>query len=348
MSFSKSKNCCWKVPAQGHKLIQDVPTRWNSSLDMLKRLLEQSAALQATLLDKSLSKRASELQRNLYEEMVIVGHLVEVLEGFKTATEMLSPEKTPSHHLILPVMKKLCQGILIEENDISIVKKVKKEMKSQLEDRFGPEIDVALIASLLHPKTKHLSFLSTEEREKAHALLLVEAKKDRVTGCVVIKKEKDEENQDATSNKPVPNLPELSDDPESLNDQEERPGNKQDSDPVQASKKRKVECDWLDDIIVGDYKEAGHIPEDVLTEQEVQRYLVEDAGGNTGLDWWKEKEIFYPRVAKVAKKFLAIPASSVPSERVFSLAGNIVRKKRSQLSPENVDKMIFLHKNSKA
>ena len=40
------------------------------------------------------------------------------------------------------------------------------------------------------------------------------------------------------------------------------------------------------------------------------------------------------------KKCLAIPASSVPSEQVFSLIDNLVNKKRARFSPSNIDNMI--------
>lgn len=63
------------------------------------------------------------------------------------------------------------------------------------------------------------------------------------------------------------------------------------------------------------------------------------------LKWWKENEKQYPLLSPVAKAFLSIPATSVPSERVFSTAGDIVSAQRSQLLPENVDVLVFLKKN---
>lgn len=63
--------------------------------------------------------------------------------------------------------------------------------------------------------------------------------------------------------------------------------------------------------------------------------------------WWKNNESTYPLIAKLAKHYLAIPATSVPSERVFSTAGDIVTASRSALTADNVDKLIFLAKNMK-
>ena len=37
----------------------------------------------------------------------------------------------------------------------------------------------------------------------------------------------------------------------------------------------------------------------------------------------------------------------MPSDRLFSSAGNLVNQKRSCLSPENVDYLLFLYENSK-
>ena len=38
------------------------------------------------------------------------------------------------------------------------------------------------------------------------------------------------------------------------------------------------------------------------------------------LAWWKMYDGQFPPIAKLARKYLAIPASSAPSERVFSRA----------------------------
>nr|XP_033468853.1 zinc finger BED domain-containing protein DAYSLEEPER-like [Epinephelus lanceolatus]XP_033495512.1 zinc finger BED domain-containing protein DAYSLEEPER-like [Epinephelus lanceolatus] len=63
------------------------------------------------------------------------------------------------------------------------------------------------------------------------------------------------------------------------------------------------------------------------------------------LDWWREHQRVYPRLSKLAKKYLSIPATSAPSERVFSTGGNIVTCLRSSLKPESVDRLVFLAKN---
>ena len=59
------------------------------------------------------------------------------------------------------------------------------------------------------------------------------------------------------------------------------------------------------------------------------------------LAWWRQHETHLPRLAKLAKKYLAVPATSVPSERVFSKAGQLVSARRANLNPKNVDMILF-------
>ena len=80
---------------------------------------------------------------------------------------------------------------------------------------------------------------------------------------------------------------------------------------------------------------------------EVQRYLAEaNLGRNEDpLEYWGRQKGLYPNLYKLAVAFLSTPASSVPCERVFSKAGEVVSKKRNRLSPKTVEKILFLNKN---
>jgi hypothetical protein len=53
----------------------------------------------------------------------------------------------------------------------------------------------------------------------------------------------------------------------------------------------------------------------------------------------------FPAVARLAKEYLCMPATEVPSERAFSVAGLTVTKLRSSLDPDTVDHIIFINKN---
>ena len=82
---------------------------------------------------------------------------------------------------------------------------------------------------------------------------------------------------------------------------------------------------------------------------EVSRYMLEPSSASVDktcpLRWWKTNESRFPMLAKVAKKVLAIPATSTPKERLFSTAGLICTKKRARLSAKHVDMLVFLHEN---
>lgn len=61
------------------------------------------------------------------------------------------------------------------------------------------------------------------------------------------------------------------------------------------------------------------------------------------LSFWHGKEDMWPKLSMCAKWVLATPATSTSSERVFSVAGRTLDDRRSQLNPETVDRLLFLH-----
>ena len=62
-------------------------------------------------------------------------------------------------------------------------------------------------------------------------------------------------------------------------------------------------------------------------------------------EWYKNHQCQYPILSKICKIYLCTPATSVPSEHVFSICGQVVTDKRAKLSDAHVSQIIFLNKN---
>ena len=73
-------------------------------------------------------------------------------------------------------------------------------------------------------------------------------------------------------------------------------------------------------------------------------YLCLDTGLVNPLIWWRDNEKYFPRLSQLARKYLCVPAISVPSERAFSVAGHVVNERRSSLLPE-INMLVFLSCN---
>ena len=58
---------------------------------------------------------------------------------------------------------------------------------------------------------------------------------------------------------------------------------------------------------------------------------------------WIEMAPTYPRLSKVALKYLCVTATSVPSERLFSKAGNTLTEKRNRLKGQQLSEQLFLN-----
>ncbi|KAL7075725.1 hypothetical protein ACQ4LE_004924 [Meloidogyne hapla] len=52
------------------------------------------------------------------------------------------------------------------------------------------------------------------------------------------------------------------------------------------------------------------------------------------LDFWKCNEKKFPLLAEAARKFLSPPATSVPSEQVFSTARDVFTYRRMSIGPK--------------
>ncbi|MGH0127737.1 UNVERIFIED_CONTAM: hypothetical protein FKN15_015906 [Acipenser sinensis] len=100
----------------------------------------------------------------------------------------------------------------------------------------------------------------------------------------------------------------------------------------------------------GRHFEEGRKPRSARDDSEINDYLKLTPHIPTmdnPLLWWKKRKDRYPRLAALARKYLATPCTSTPSKRIFSLAGNTVNRHGSSLHPAHVDVLVFLNVNLK-
>ena len=109
-----------------HKLIQDCPTRWGSTLLMLQRVSEQQAAIVAVLVEGKVQYLMPE-----GEEWNIIDNLINILEPFQKITEVISNEKFPTISSVRPLLYKLLEKTLKITSDDNATTKAMKEAVSK-------------------------------------------------------------------------------------------------------------------------------------------------------------------------------------------------------------------------
>jgi hypothetical protein len=65
----------------------------------------------------------------------------------------------------------------------------------------------------------------------------------------------------------------------------------------------------------------------------------------SSMAWWKGNERKFPILAKLARMYLAIQATSAPSERIFSVASRIIKYDRARLEPDVAGNILFIQTN---
>ena len=80
---------------------------------------------------------------------------------------------------------------------------------------------------------------------------------------------------------------------------------------------------------------------------EIESYMmIEEADVDIcSFKWWASQASNFPILSELAKKYLAIPATSAASERLFSDAGNVMTVRRTNLLPSTFEHLIFCKRN---
>jgi hypothetical protein len=103
------------------------------------------------------------------------------------------------------------------------------------------------------------------------------------------------------------------------------------SSPDTSSPPALSQTDPLDDILFGGPSRIPFDEESLNSQLDI--YLQESVSDRTvpALVWWKANCHRFPDLARIARDYMSIPASSAPSEQLFSRAGDIISKKRNRL-----------------
>ena len=84
------------------------------------------------------------------------------------------------------------------------------------------------------------------------------------------------------------------------------------------------------------------------TTSELDKYLnnqLIDYRTGDPYNWWGQHHKNFPILSILARRFLSPPATSVPSEQLFSAAGDLYDEKRNRLLPHLSEELLFIQNN---
>ncbi|XP_040183654.1 E3 SUMO-protein ligase ZBED1-like [Rana temporaria] len=264
----KTKQEMLKLPK--HKLINDVPTRCNSTYDMLARYLEQQAAIYSALTDKTLKKMVKDIITLSDDDVRVAEEVLQVLQPLKMVTTLLSTESSPSVSMILPLKTRILQSMAPGVEDSTITRDVKTAIREDLQPRYTspPTLqDYLHRSTALDPRFKSLSHMDPALRQRTYS--------DLTTEIVSSLGTRDCDEGQAQAAEPTG-------------------ANLDSSSPPQ---KKSAMAEFGETFASKDNKTSADI-----IKEEVESYLLAASGiivDGDPMTWWKSNECKYPHVARM-------------------------------------------------
>ncbi|XP_030011319.1 zinc finger BED domain-containing protein 1-like [Sphaeramia orbicularis] len=290
---------------QAQKLVIEVDTRWNSTYLMLEHLFQLREPVAAAL-----ATLRTDITPLTSQEHQTIEECLPILSPFNQATVELSEERRVSISKVIPLMKMLYHTVLAKSEHLSndVARLLSDNPLRRIRENVAgnESLSVMTMATMLDPRFKTLGFLSQNKAQEAVRRLKAE--------CSVV-----------IGNSEAVQLPGPSEAAEGTSSSGEL---------------------WsLLDATVNQKRRSSNATADAIVE--VERYLAENnlRRNEDPLEYWHTQKHVYPHLYHLALRFLCSPASSVPCERVFSKAGEVISKRRNRLKPETVKKVLFLNKN---
>jgi hypothetical protein len=152
-----------------HVLIQNVPTRWNSTYLMLNRLYEQRIAIQAVL-----PKLNCQFDLNT-QQWILVEQVVQILVYFEDVTKALSKDAITLSDAIplINSLFRIIQKISSDDTKHQTVRNMVETLQTQMIYRYGniEENETYILATALDPRYKTRIFRNNNASKKVTELL---------------------------------------------------------------------------------------------------------------------------------------------------------------------------------
>ena len=331
------------------RVVQDVATRWWSTYSMCERLLRLQPFL-------AIMENRGELKCNLTcEQWINLGKIEKLLLPFMFAQKWMEGEAYVTISLVPYVISTVRSKLetFVRDHSQTPLEFLGQELLRDFNNRWGKGTSGKVftennirgsrnrqkgipqkifIAAALDPRTKSLKGIPQADKDLIWGVV-----KDKL---LQIMREEQNNNNENVAGMPVVAENIIENDNDFLFNEVEEPAIVQGAD-----NENQLEHDNL-----GPNLEAQIEVEFARYKLEVPLPMRVPKGPNDNklvfsnpLDWWKTKFGTYPIISKLARRVLCIPATSAPSERVFSNAGLTIANDRARLRVDNAAACIFLH-----
>ena len=230
--------------------------------------------------------------------------LINFLKKFQEASNFLEGSKYPTLHMVILWYKILMDYCKVNISDNDVLIQVKSVVGQIIISKLKIE-NIHKIAVFFDPRMKQLKIL-----EQSDVLWVKEQIKSQCAN--LLSKFTNEESDDST------------------NTVQER--------PLKRSRKKAKETT--------DFSQYYDSSSDEEEDDEVDQYMKSKASKDKDLDilqWWSDHKNKYSTLAILSAYYLAISASSAPSERAFSAAGQTINEHHTNLNPETINSILILH-----
>lgn len=282
---------------------QDVPTRWNSTLIMIERFLELHEYVYSISL-----KCKGPVEMLTREELDLLQDIVLVLKPVENVITECSGDTYVTSSLIIPIIRCMTIAIRTRNPSTEIGQRFQEKAEKLLAEshrRFKDyeSRELLAISTILDPRFKKLHF--QKPLLAANAVIKINA---------IIK---------------------------TTLHQNESPPTRAMEDENNSQIANDSVWSFHDKLV----SENQTVPSDChdLT-LELRQYINQPviSRSENPIEYWDKLKVAYPTLHSCALKYLSIVATSVPSERLFSKADAIKAERRSRLTGDRLNMLVFL------